>query len=86
MLYSKEKLDAKLIASKLNSLSGSLSKKIVSVLGDKLIPKEKIGYASTSAGFSVSGNKTTRNLIVADDEKTSIVGSVVPLMIELGHQ
>ncbi|CAN5822824.1 hypothetical protein BH10BAC2_BH10BAC2_38030 [soil metagenome] len=86
ILYSKEKLDASAIAATMSNMSGGLSKKIKTALGDKLIAKDKIKYNPESAGFSVNG-KGTRNLEVADEDGGGehISGTVVPLMIEFTH-
>ena len=86
ILYSKEKLNAAGIASTMSSMNGSLSKKIKTALGNKLIDKDKIKYDADKPGFKVAGKKGTRNLNVADDDDNETPGgTVVPLMIELSH-
>ena len=88
ILYSKEKLDAGAIASAMSNMKGGLSKKIKAALGDKLIDKSKIKYATDKPGFSISGKMKNRNLTVSDDNEDSelITGAVVPLMVEISHQ
>jgi C1A family cysteine protease len=86
VLYSAQKLDAKAIAEKMNTMTGGLSHKIKTVLGNKLIDKSKIQYAAEKVGFSTKGH-STRNLTVTDDAPAgSTTGSVVPLMVEIKHQ
>lgn len=87
ILYSKEKLDAANIATTMSGLSGSLSKKIKTALGNKLIDKDKIKYDPEKPGFKVPGKKGTRNLNIADDDDNNETpgGTVVPLMIEISH-
>lgn len=85
ILYAAEKLDAKAIAEKMNSMTGALSTKIKTVLGNKLIDKAKITYDTNRVAFSTKGH-STRNLTVAyDAPATPTTGSVVPLMIEIKH-
>lgn len=86
VLYSKNKLDAKAIASQMSNMKGGLSKKIKTALGEKLIPKEKINYSPDKVAFTVKG-KGTRNLMVSEDEDSNSPsgGSIVPLMIEIKH-
>ncbi len=85
ILYSAEKLDAKNIAQQMNSMNDALSNKIKTVLGDKLIDKNKIKYATDAVSFSVNGT-ATRNLSVSnDDDATYTGGTVVPLMVEIKH-
>ncbi len=87
IIYSREKLNAKNMAATMNAMSGSLSKKIKVVLGDKLIDKDFIKYDATKPGFQVAGKKGSRNLVVSDDKSDdrSTSGTVVPLMIEISH-
>lgn len=86
VLYSAAKLDAKGIAEQMNAMKGGLSHKIKTVLGNKLIDKSKIQYASDKVGFSTKGH-STRNLTVADDVPAGpTTGSVVPMMVEIKHQ
>ncbi len=85
ILYSATTLDAKAMTEKMNRMKGALSDKIKAVLGNKLIDKSKIEYDKDKVGFSTQ-KLSTRNLIVADDDKpTPTGGSVVPLMIEIKH-
>jgi hypothetical protein len=85
ILYAAEKLDAKAIAEKMNGMTGALSTKIKTVLGNKLIDKAKITYDTNRVAFSTKGH-STRNLTVDDDAPaTPTTGSVVPLMIEIKH-
>jgi hypothetical protein len=86
ILYSAQKLDAAAIAEKMNEMTGGISHKIKTVLGNKLIDKNKIQYDKDKVGFSTKGH-STRNLTVADDDDNKpTTGSVVPLMIEIKHQ
>jgi hypothetical protein len=85
ILYSAEKLDAKKIADDMNNMDGALSTKIKTALGDKLMDKSIINYATDKVGFSVNGT-ATRNLTVDNDNNTVYTGgTVVPLMVEIKH-
>lgn len=86
ILYSAEKLDAKKIAADMNGMSGALSTKIKTVLGDKLMDKSVIKYATDRVGFSANGT-ATRNLTVTNDDQKTVYtgGTVVPLMVEIKH-
>lgn len=84
ILYSAQKLDAQAIAQQMNEMTGALSTKIKTVLGNKLIDKSKITYSPNQVGFSTKVS-TTRNLYVGEDGPTVTSGSVVPLMVEIKH-
>ena len=85
VLYSAQKLDPNDIAEKMNAMTGGLSHKIKTVLGNSLIDKTKINYAAEKVSFSSKG-LSTRNLKVADDDSKPGTGSIVPLMVEIKHQ
>jgi hypothetical protein len=84
ILYSAEKLDAKKIADDMNNMSGALSTKTKTALGDKLMNKSIIKYSTDRVGFSVNGT-ATRNLTVTNDNTVYTGGTVVPLMVEIKH-
>jgi hypothetical protein len=85
ILYSAQKLDAKDIAEKMNGMTGALSVKIKTVLGNKLIDKTAINYDAGKVGFSTQ-KLSSRNLSVTDDEPSKpTTGTVVPLMVEIKH-
>ncbi|NVO20697.1 MAG: DUF4384 domain-containing protein [Bacteroidetes bacterium] len=87
ILYSKSPLDMNSMLSSLNASTGALSSRIVTTLGDKLIPKSEISHLPDVVGFSVNKNYGSRNLMVSDDNSGSgsTKGTVVPLMIEIKH-
>jgi hypothetical protein len=83
ILYASERLDLNDVVNKMNGMSGALSTKIKTVLGDRLIDKSKITYTKDKVGFSTT-RPSTRNLTVDDDQPNApIKGSVVPLMVEI---
>ncbi len=71
ILFSQQKLDEKELLETMQNASGGLTSKIRTALGDKLIDKGSVKYASTTPGFEVK-----------EDAK----GYVVPLMVEISHQ
>jgi Papain family cysteine protease/Domain of unknown function (DUF4384) len=71
ILYSTEPIDSKAIAEKMSATKGSLSKKIKTVLGDKLIDKLAIKYDDANIGFDYANKKS---------------GGIVPLMVEISHE
>jgi hypothetical protein len=89
VLYSKYSLNAKDIKDAMNNMKGSLSKKIRSALGSKLIDETALIYDTERVGFSVDWSNTSRqaggdNQGVVDDEAGA--ATVVPLMVEISHQ
>jgi hypothetical protein len=71
ILFSQEKLNEKEIYSIMQETKGSLTTKIKTALGDKLIDKNEIMYTSQNPGFKVKENAK---------------GYVVPLMVEISHK
>ncbi|MDT0555864.1 C1 family peptidase [Patiriisocius hiemis] len=71
ILFSQQELNEKELLQKMQSTSGGLTSKIKSALGDKLIDKSMVKYASGTPGFEV---------------KNGANGYVVPVMVEISHQ
>lgn len=84
ILFSKEKININELMQAMNNVKGGLSQKIITALGSKLVAKEKINYDPVKTAFQLQG-KGSRNLTVAD-EAAALIGSVVPLMVEIKHQ
>ncbi|RMB62895.1 DUF4384 domain-containing protein [Dokdonia sinensis] len=70
ILFSQQKLDETQLLSAMQNTEGGLTTKIKRALGNKLIDKKDIEYASATPGFKV---------------KEGASGYVVPLMVELTH-
>jgi len=71
ILFSQQKLDEANLLKEMQNTEGALTTKIKTALGDKLIDKGDIKYASGTPGFDV---------------KEGAKGYVVPLMVEITHQ
>ena len=71
ILFSQQKLDEKALMETMEATSGGLTSKITAALGDKLIDKSMVSYASGTPGFKV---------------KEGAEGYVVPLMVEITHE
>jgi len=72
LFYSENALDIDNIVIEMNKLTGSFSEKIITVLGEKLVPLNEVNYKSSEISFSakLSSNKNF----------------VVPLMVQIGHK
>ncbi|MEZ4816443.1 MAG: C1 family peptidase [Flavobacteriaceae bacterium] len=70
ILFSQQKLDEKELIDKMQNTEGSLTSKIKAALGEVLIDKSMVDYASGTPGFKV---------------KEGAQGYVVPLMVEITH-
>lgn len=71
ILFSQQKLDEKELLDKMKKTEGGLTSKIAAALGENLIDKSMIEYASGTPGFKV---------------KEGAKGYVVPLMVEITHE
>ena len=71
ILFSQQELNQNELFNALQNTSGSLTTKIKTALGDKLIDKHMVEYQPGSAGFKV---------------KNGAQGYVVPMMVEITHK
>ncbi|MAO08540.1 MAG: hypothetical protein CL596_07510 [Alteromonas sp.] len=71
ILFSQQQLDEKELLKVMEETEGGLTSKIKAALGDKLIDKSDVAYASGTPGFNV---------------KEGAEGYVVPLMVEITHE
>jgi hypothetical protein len=70
ILYSKKPLDINDLAKKIEKGTGNIKERMYQALGNELIPPTQTKYQNEKIGFNLKANK----------------GSVVPLIIEIGHQ
>lgn len=71
VLFSQEPLDVTEVMNNLRSANGSLTSKLASALGDKLIDPKHIDFSGGQVNFKV---------------KPSARGTVVPVLVEISHQ
>lgn len=70
VLFSENELNMNDLVSKMDGISGSLTKKVTEALGSKLMDWKKVNYNPNQIGFEVKGQ---------------VEGTVVPLLITMEH-